>query len=172
MSTTERHHWPESDEKSLMATVKWVDDNIAKPAMKDRGGKWNVVAGLLFTDIGLKVSDNACRKRHSDIKSRISKRKDNGKEVVTFLGTDFPQVGEQTEEEKLRARVAVLERKVENLINSLNEFSGIASDLAKIADAVSKNTEAVSKKVGKKHWHRTYQFSTRSGDAECSDYVG
>lgn len=111
MSTVERHNWSESDEKSLISTVKWVETNIPKPAMKDRGGKWGVVAGLLFTDIGLKTTDNACRKRHSDIQKRISKKSDNGKEVVTFLGIEFPQVAHQTEEEKLRDRVAVLERR-------------------------------------------------------------
>lgn len=165
----EKHNWSEADEKSLISTVKWVDENIPNSATKDRGGKWKVVASFLFADIGLKVSDNACRKRHSDIKRRISKRKDNGKEVVTFLGTDFPQVGELTAEEKLQARVSVLESKVENLINSLNEFSSITADIAKIADAVNQNTVDVSKKVGKKHWHNTYQFSARTGDAECAD---
>jgi len=169
MNTVERHNWSESDEKSLVATVKWVEEHIPNAATKDRGGKWKVVAGLLFTDVSLKVSDNACRKRYSDIKKRISKRKDNGKEVVEYLGTDFPQVGEQTEEEKLRARVAVLERKVENLINSMNEFSNITKDITKIADAVNKNTVDVAKKVGKEHWHRTYQFSSRTGDAICTD---
>lgn len=169
MTQIERHNWSEADEKSLMSTVKWVEDNISNAAAKDRGGKWKVVAGLLFTDVNLKVSDNACRKRHADIKRRIKKRKDNGKEVVEYLGTDFPQVGEQTEEEKLRARVAVLERKVENLINSLNEFSGIADDVKKIADAVNKNTVDISKKAGKKHWHDTYPYSNRTGDAICVD---
>ena len=123
----------------------------------------------MFTDVGLRVSDNACRKRHSDIKKRINKRKDNGKEVVEYLGTDFPQVGELTEEEKLKARVSVLERKVDNLINSLNEFSKYTDQITKIAEMVNKNTVDVSKKVGKSHWHKTYQFSSRTGDAECTD---
>ncbi|MHA2428044.1 MAG: hypothetical protein ACXADB_08485 [Candidatus Hermodarchaeia archaeon] len=170
MSTQiERHNWSEADEKSLMSTVKWVEEHISNAAIKERGGKWKVVAGLLFTDVSLKVTDNACRKRHADIKKRINKRKDNGKEVVEYLGTDFPQVGEQTEEEKLRARVAVLERKVDNLINSLNEFSGIVDDIKKIADSVNKNTVDISKKVGKEHWHKIYQFSSRTGDAICAE---
>lgn len=165
MSAVERHNWSESDEKSLVSTVKWVEENITKNAMKDRGGKWKVVSGLLFTDIGLKTSDNACRKRHSDINKRISSKSDNGKEVVTFLGVDFPQVGVQTEEEKLRARVAVLERKVENLVNSLNTFSTIKDDVVKIANAVNNNTVAVLKKADKVHYHNTYQFSTRTSKA-------
>jgi len=165
MSTAERHNWSESDEKSLVSTVKWVEDNIPTTAMKDRGGKWNVVAGLLFTDIGLKTTDNACRKRHSDIQKRISLTTDNGKEVVTFLGVDFPQVAVQTEEEKLRARVAVLERKVENLVNSLNTFSTIKEDIALIAKLVNDNTVEVQKKSDKTHYHNTYQFSTRTSDA-------
>ena len=162
---TERHNWSEADEKSLVSTVKWIDENIPSSATKDRGGKWKVVAGLLFTDINIKVSDNACRKRYSEIARRISKKSDNGKEIVTFLGTDFPQVEELTKEERLQIRVAVLERKVENLINSLNEFSGVISDLSKIADAVSKNTENISKKAGKVHWHQTFPYSSRTGEA-------
>lgn len=133
---TERHNWSESDEKSLLSTVKWVEDNIPKTAMKDRGGKWNVVAGLLFTDIGLKTTDNACRKRHSDINRRMSETKD----VVTFLGVEFPQVEEQTEEDRLRARVAVLERKVDNLVNSLNTFSTIKDDIATLAKNINDNS--------------------------------
>ena len=41
MSIQERHNWSEADEKSLMSTVKWVDENISNAATKDRGnGKW------------------------------------------------------------------------------------------------------------------------------------
>lgn len=165
MNAIERHNWSESDEKSLVSTVKWVNKNIPKEATKDRGGKWKVIAGLLFTDIGLKVSDHACRKRHSNIKNRLLKRKDNDKEILTQMGFDFPQVKEQTETERLKARVSTLERKIDNLIISLNEFSGVINNLSKIADAVNKNTAGVAKKVGKEHWHNTYQFGSRTSGA-------
>ena len=157
MSGTERHNWSESDEKSLVSTVTWVEENISKAACASRGGKWNVISGLLFTDIGLKVSGNACQCRHKDIRSRLKKTESGGQEVLTFLGVDFPQATERTEEEKLRSRVAILERRVDNLVNSLNELSGLKDEIAIMAGLIEK-------KVGKDHWHSVYQFSSRTGD--------
>jgi len=120
MSTAvERHNWTETEEKSLISTTNWVSDNLNKDQLKQRGGKWKVISGFLNADIGLKASDNACRKRFSDIQKR--EKKSNG--AVTLLGVDFPQEIPKTEEERLKARVAVLERQVLSITNAYNNHS-------------------------------------------------
>jgi len=118
-TAVERHNWTETEEKSLVSTANWVSDNLNKDQLKQRGGKWKVISGFLNADIGLKASDNACRKRFSDIKKR--EKKSNG--AVTLLGVDFPQEVPKTEEEKLKARVAKLERQVLHITNAYNNHT-------------------------------------------------
>jgi len=93
MASVNKHNWKECDEKILLENVVLVDKSFPKGSkvLKDFGGKWFLVSSKMRQH-GINVSSDACKKRFFKIKSREKIKNENGKEVVTLLGTEFTQV--------------------------------------------------------------------------------
>ncbi|KKN04197.1 hypothetical protein LCGC14_1099890 [marine sediment metagenome] len=146
------HNWTEKDEKALISCVDWVETTITnKETLLCLGGKWKVVSLRLFNESNLSVSDEACKSRFFKIKRRELHKVEDGKEVVSLLGTDFPQAEIKPPDlnSKLKNQPVVvnLQRKVHLLESEVKELKEQMKD-AKGALKLNENLTKFFKTFG------------------------
>ena len=142
-----RHIWTESQEKSLLEAVKFIEDSFrgsdARFTLSALGGKWFAVSSWLKKNAALEFTEGACESRYRKIKTREQhKVTDDGQLVVLLNKTEFPQINDddvkiEQDNSYLLDRLTSLEGKVASLELETNKLKILNNKLIDIIEAHS-----------------------------------
>ena len=141
-SVINRHNWSEQDEKVLLDCVNWVDVTFPKgsESLVALGGKWEVVS-IRMKNCGLDLTDESCKARFFKIKRRELHTVQAGMDIVSLLGTEFPQaevkpldkveLADQPVITSIQRRVLYLEGEIKHLKTQANTVMELNESLTK-----------------------------------------